>query len=182
MGPTALLPLQRKALCGFLLPLKNPLLRPGLNPRTWGPMASTLTITPLRQISSLYSKLNHIWTLKLWNSPRSSPRHSVVWLRSNTKGQKTYGCYGNSKQTWGRQTIAKRGGSRQLSSFRHISSWHISTTKEKARLQIIFSTAQQSLICPSCSLVLYTHADTRVVICIRYPDLPRLNTFCFRWH
>jgi len=44
MGPLALLPLRRKACCGFLS------LRPGLNPRTLGPMASTLTITSPRRL------------------------------------------------------------------------------------------------------------------------------------
>jgi hypothetical protein len=46
----ALLPFQRKVCCGFLLPLKNPLPLLGLNLWTKGPMASTLTITPLRRL------------------------------------------------------------------------------------------------------------------------------------
>ena len=41
MGPTALLPLRRKACWGFF--------RPGLNPRTWVPKASTLTSIPPKQ-------------------------------------------------------------------------------------------------------------------------------------
>jgi hypothetical protein len=48
MGPTAILPLWRKACCGFLSPLKINLPQPGLNSRTISPMASTLTITPPR--------------------------------------------------------------------------------------------------------------------------------------
>jgi hypothetical protein len=43
-----LLPLRRKACCGFLLPLKLHRPRPGLNPRTLRPMASTLTVAPPR--------------------------------------------------------------------------------------------------------------------------------------
>jgi hypothetical protein len=56
MGPPALLPLQRKACCGFSVTLKNPSPWPGLNPRTLGPMASTVPITPLYWIdNSSYS-------------------------------------------------------------------------------------------------------------------------------
>jgi hypothetical protein len=44
MGPTALLPLQRKWCSGFLSPLKIHRPRSGSNPRTLGPVASTLTV------------------------------------------------------------------------------------------------------------------------------------------
>ena len=44
MGPTALLPLRRKACWGFFSPLKIRRLRPGLNPRTWVLKASTVPI------------------------------------------------------------------------------------------------------------------------------------------
>ena len=44
MGPTALLPLRRKACWGFSSPLKIRRLRPGLNPRTWVLKASTLPL------------------------------------------------------------------------------------------------------------------------------------------
>jgi hypothetical protein len=44
MGPTALLPLRRKACWGFFLPLKIRRLRPCLNPRTWVLKASTLPL------------------------------------------------------------------------------------------------------------------------------------------
>ena len=44
MGPTALLPLRRKACWGFFRPLKIRWLRPGLNPRTWVLKASTLPL------------------------------------------------------------------------------------------------------------------------------------------
>jgi hypothetical protein len=42
MGPTALLPLRRKACWGFFLKIQR--LRPGLNPRTWVLKASTLPL------------------------------------------------------------------------------------------------------------------------------------------
>ena len=48
MGPTALLPLRRKAYWGFFSPLKIRRLRPGLNPRIWVLKASTL---PLERIT-----------------------------------------------------------------------------------------------------------------------------------
>jgi len=48
MGQMALLPLRRKACCGFLLLLKIHLRRPGFDPRILGPMASTLTTRPSR--------------------------------------------------------------------------------------------------------------------------------------
>jgi hypothetical protein len=54
MGPTALLPLRRKACYGFYhLKIHRP--RPGLNPRTLGPVASTLTTRPPRATTSSVS-------------------------------------------------------------------------------------------------------------------------------
>ena len=44
MGPTALLPLRRKACWGFFFALNIRRLRPGLNPRTWVLKASTLSL------------------------------------------------------------------------------------------------------------------------------------------
>jgi hypothetical protein len=52
MGPTALLPLRRMLCYGFLSPLKINHPRPGLNPRTLGPLASTITTRLLRQTSN----------------------------------------------------------------------------------------------------------------------------------
>jgi hypothetical protein len=46
MGPTALLSFRRKSCYGFLSPLKIHRHRPGLNPRTFGPMATTMTTRP----------------------------------------------------------------------------------------------------------------------------------------
>jgi hypothetical protein len=50
-GPTALLPLRRKSCYGFFIAIKNHRARPGLNPRTLSPMASTL---PLDHRGRLY--------------------------------------------------------------------------------------------------------------------------------
>jgi len=44
IGQTALLPFRRKACWGLFSPLKIRRLRPGLNPRTWVPKASTLPL------------------------------------------------------------------------------------------------------------------------------------------
>jgi hypothetical protein len=52
MGPTTLLPLLRKACCGYYSPLQMHRLRPFLNVRTLVPMASTLTIRPPRTTRS----------------------------------------------------------------------------------------------------------------------------------
>jgi hypothetical protein len=51
MESLALLPLQRKVCCGILLPLKNSSPQPGMNLRSLGPMASTITITPPRRLA-----------------------------------------------------------------------------------------------------------------------------------
>jgi hypothetical protein len=40
----------------IFIALKNPSPWPGLNPRTLGPMANTLTITPLRQQANVKAK------------------------------------------------------------------------------------------------------------------------------
>jgi hypothetical protein len=51
MGPPALLPIRRKVCCGFLEPLKTHRPRPGFNPLTLGPVASTLTSKSPRTIT-----------------------------------------------------------------------------------------------------------------------------------
>ena len=69
MGPTALLPLRRKACWGFFSPLKIRRLRPGLNPRTWVPKASTLPLDHRSRFTSTYNlkkiltKHFPLWTL-----------------------------------------------------------------------------------------------------------------------
>jgi hypothetical protein len=52
MGPTALLPFQRKACLRIFPLLKIRWLRPGLNPRTWVPEASTLTPRPPKPLKT----------------------------------------------------------------------------------------------------------------------------------
>jgi hypothetical protein len=52
MGPTALLPLRREWCSGFLSPLKIHRPRSGSNPRTLGPVPSTLTTSPPRATAS----------------------------------------------------------------------------------------------------------------------------------
>jgi hypothetical protein len=50
MEPTALLPLRKKSCYWFILSLKIHGPRPGLNPRIFGPVASTITTRPPRTI------------------------------------------------------------------------------------------------------------------------------------
>jgi len=57
MGPTALLPLRRKERWGFFFARKIRRLRPGLNPRTWVPKASTLTFRQPKPLSDF----NYTW-------------------------------------------------------------------------------------------------------------------------
>jgi hypothetical protein len=54
MGPTALLPLRRTWCYGFLSPLEIHRPRSGSNPRTLGPVASTLTTSPPRSTNFKY--------------------------------------------------------------------------------------------------------------------------------
>ena len=63
MGPTALLPLRRKACWGIFSPWKTRRLRPGLNPRTWVPKASAL---PLDHRSRLNYPLFLTYFNKTW--------------------------------------------------------------------------------------------------------------------
>jgi hypothetical protein len=59
MGPTALLPFRRKACLRIFPLLKIRRLRPGLNPRTWVPEASTLAPRPPKPLTSNVT-LRHI--------------------------------------------------------------------------------------------------------------------------
>jgi hypothetical protein len=58
MGPTALLPFRRKAWLRIFPLLKIRRLRPGLNPRTWVPEASTLTPRPPKPLT--YTCTKHV--------------------------------------------------------------------------------------------------------------------------
>jgi hypothetical protein len=63
MGPTALLPLNRKERCGFLQPLKIHRLLPGLNSRISDQMASLLTTKPPRTTETSRYFSGHLITL-----------------------------------------------------------------------------------------------------------------------
>jgi hypothetical protein len=67
MKPTVLLPFRRKARWGFFSPCKIRRLRPGLNPRTWGPKASALTPRPPKPHRWYFQTQSYI-TLTLINS------------------------------------------------------------------------------------------------------------------
>jgi hypothetical protein len=56
MGPTALLPLRRKARWGFFRPEKSWRLRPGLNLRPWVPKGSTLPLDHGSRFTDCHSK------------------------------------------------------------------------------------------------------------------------------
>jgi hypothetical protein len=73
MWPTALLSLRRKSCYGFLSPLKVHHPRHGLNSRTLGRMANTVSTRPPRT-TRLYSKNDtNILYVVLWGSFLSSP-------------------------------------------------------------------------------------------------------------
>jgi hypothetical protein len=70
MGPTALLPLRRKWCHGFLSLLEIYRPRSGLNQRTLGPKASTLTTTPPRTSQKYF-----LTTLVCWSTWRAVSCH-----------------------------------------------------------------------------------------------------------
>jgi hypothetical protein len=65
MGQTALLSLRRKSCYGFLSPLKTDCPRTGLNPRTVGPMASTLPLDHRERHNNTYNICIRFATLSL---------------------------------------------------------------------------------------------------------------------
>jgi len=83
MGPTALLPLRRKACWGFFA-LKIRWLWPGLNPRTWVLKASTLPFDHRNRLHCTYtSDIKRVLKEKLG-------RHSNVWPVYQKCGQTAY--------------------------------------------------------------------------------------------
>ena len=62
LGPTALLPLRRKACWGFFRPLKIRRLRPGLNPRTRVLKASTLPLDHRSRLGCAYILQQNVQT------------------------------------------------------------------------------------------------------------------------
>jgi hypothetical protein len=76
MGPTVLLPFRRKARWGFFSPWKIRRLRPGLNPWTWVPEASTLTPTPPKPLWNACS----IYTIyKCGREPQNTTWRAAGW-------------------------------------------------------------------------------------------------------
>ena len=83
MGPKALLPLRRKACAEDFFALKILRLRPGVNPRTWVPNASTL---PLDHRSRSVTRFTNCSALKMEvgrlvqrSSDHLSPHITTVW-------------------------------------------------------------------------------------------------------
>ena len=84
MGPTALLPLRRKACWGFFRPLKIRRLRPGLNPRTWVLKASTLPLDH-RSRYVLISFQNRTWWFPRILNAYGSCCNWYAWTWSHAK-------------------------------------------------------------------------------------------------
>ena len=76
MGPTALLPLRRKACWGFLSPWKIRRLRLSLNPRTWVPKASTLALDHRSRFST--TCFSSTFSPLKTSNPSQSRRHSFT--------------------------------------------------------------------------------------------------------
>jgi hypothetical protein len=75
MGPTALLPLRRMTCCVFLWQLKIHRPRPGMNPRTLGPIASMLTTRPPRM-----TKFERVWYNKITETVFQESHSWVIYL------------------------------------------------------------------------------------------------------
>jgi hypothetical protein len=71
IGPTALLPVWRKSFYGFLSPLKICRSLQALNPRTLGPVVSTITARPPRTTCTIELFENRAW--------RFNPAFTGVW-------------------------------------------------------------------------------------------------------
>jgi hypothetical protein len=77
MGPTALLPLRRKLCYRFLSPLKIHRPRPGLNPQTLGPVASTLTTSPPTATQFCNLRVKFRTSLLFTETTNSECKHSA---------------------------------------------------------------------------------------------------------
>ena len=79
MGQTALLPFRRKACSGFFSPWKIRRLRPGLNPRTWVPKASTLPLDHRsRQNLFMFNMLTYTMNSKFHINPFISSEEQTL--------------------------------------------------------------------------------------------------------
>jgi len=89
MGPTALLPLRRKACWGFFRPLKIWRLQPGLNPRTRVLKASTLPLDHRSRLIVLYIhkyhlEVGHFDNLRIGSSQFTQCGMQIItWLKSD---------------------------------------------------------------------------------------------------
>ena len=79
LGPTALLPLRRKAVWGF----KIRRLRPGLNTRTWVLKASTLPLDHRSRFKKVYWGRKYIALLDEDKWSKSGPSYFITWQRLN---------------------------------------------------------------------------------------------------
>jgi hypothetical protein len=94
MGLTALLPFRRKACLRIFPTLKIRRLRPGLNPRTWVPEASTLTPRPPKplckelvktvSIRAVKKRSGLLYTIRYCCIHRGIQRVTARWLISET--------------------------------------------------------------------------------------------------
>jgi hypothetical protein len=86
MGPTALLPLRRKARWGFFSTWKIRRLRLGSNPRTWAPEARVLTPRPLKPLKDW----TYQWTSITWHGISTQclthSQHSVSQFFKSCRG------------------------------------------------------------------------------------------------
>jgi hypothetical protein len=92
----ALLPLRRKACCGFFSPWKIWRLRPGSNPWTWVPEASMLTPRPMQPLSSTLTAdlqevlfcIYHNWYMSCVYVSWMASWHAGIGIRLNETDSK----------------------------------------------------------------------------------------------
>ena len=86
MGPTALLPLRRKACWGFFCPEKIRRLRLGLNPRTWVPKASPCILVCITLfMACMTDKKNLLYVLIETHRDDKCEKKSYVFYLSHNK-------------------------------------------------------------------------------------------------
>jgi hypothetical protein len=123
MGLSGLLPLRRRACCGLLWPLTIHRSRPGLNPRTLSPMASTITITLPRTTMRPYfsHRLNFSRAVFVISSITSATYSrgkswTIIWvpkatLHEGAWGERRYSFYSFSTSAldWGERSTSRPG-------------------------------------------------------------------------
>ena len=114
MGPTALLPLRRKACWGFFFALKIRRLRPGANSRTCVPKAGTLPLDHQSRCAWSYS-VTHITLGRTPLYERSAHRRDLYLTTHNTPQQTDFHARGGirthnpRKQAAAHQSLRPRG-------------------------------------------------------------------------